>query len=156
MKHDAFQHSHFGVSMAAEPVSGSAAAYVFVKYLGPPVAAGAMATALGFIVLWPRTRREGFARFFTALLSSFTFGPILAFAAYNYAPGLFVAGAEVAVLAGMPREVGIFSAAAPFLVIAALPAWWVLGWVVLFFDRRRNKDLGDVVRDFKRVAKAKD
>lgn len=138
----------------AEPTAGTGtAAVVILKYLGLPVTAGALATALGFIVLWPRSKAEGFARFFTALLSSFTFGPALAFAAYSYAPDLFTAGAHVALMLKMPQEVGIFAAAAPFLVIAALPAWWVLGWTILFLDRRRHKDLGDVVRDIREVAK---
>ncbi len=136
----------------AEPASSTGtAAVIFLKYMGLPIAAGSLGTALGFIALWPRTRNEAFARFFAALISSFTFGPLLAFAVYSYAPGLFASGAAVAALAKLPPEVGILATAAPFLVLAALPAWWVLGWIVLFLDRRRNKDLGDVVRDFKRV-----
>lgn len=139
----------------AEPTASTGTAVVIFKYLGVPVTAAALGTALGFIVLWPRTKAEGFARFFAALLSSFTFGPAVAVAVYMHSPEFYRAAANIALLANIPQEVGILAAAAPFLVLAALPAWWVLGWVVLFLDRRRHKDLGGIVRDIREVVKGK-
>ena len=37
--------------------------------------------------------------------------------------------------------------AGPIMVVAGLPAWWVLGAVVLWLERRRGKDIGELVQD---------
>jgi len=37
--------------------------------------------------------------------------------------------------------------AAPFLVFAALPAWWILGGLFLWLQRRQGKDIGEMAMD---------
>jgi hypothetical protein len=51
------------------------------------------------------------------------------------------------VLAGGPAELGVLLVAAPFLVLAGLPAWWILGALLLWFERRRSKDIAEIAQD---------
>jgi hypothetical protein len=37
--------------------------------------------------------------------------------------------------------------AAPFLVLAGLPAWWIVGAVLLWFERRSSKDIAEIAHD---------
>jgi hypothetical protein len=41
----------------------------------------------------------------------------------------------------------VLLAAAPFLVLAGLPAWWLLGALLLWFERRRSKDIAEIAHD---------
>lgn len=139
----------------AEPTASGGAA-LFLKYFGLSLLvalAGAAGAALGFAVLWPRTREEGVARFFTAVAFSFILGPMLCVVVYYLAPGMFEAAEVLAVKARLPPIAGLFMMAAPLFIVAALPAWWVLGWFVRFADRRRNSDIGEVVGDIKFILK---
>ena len=34
--------------------------------------------------------------------------------------------------------------AAPLMVLAGLPAWWILGAIVRWFDSRKDKDIGQL------------
>lgn len=129
--------------MSFETAGGAAA----IKFFGASVIAGAAAAALGFMFMWPRTVREAFVRFACAIGSSFTFGPLLAMAAHSWWPGLFTSAREFGTLYGGDPLAGLMVAAAPFLVIAALPAWWLLGGLVLWLERRRGKDIGEIAQD---------
>jgi hypothetical protein len=60
---------------------------------------------------------------------------------------LFASSGQLAVLAGGPAELGVLLVAAPFLVLAGLPAWWILGALLLWFDRRRSKDIAEIAQD---------
>jgi hypothetical protein len=112
-----------------------------------PLAAGLAATGLGFLLLWPKSGREALARFVCTLLACSVAGPCLAIAAYCWWPALFASAGQAAVLAGGPAELGVLLAAAPFLVLAGLPAWWVLGALLLWFERRRSKDIAEIAHD---------
>lgn len=129
----------------SEPFSTGAGAAA-LKFFGAAVLASAAATAFGFLFLWPRTVREAFVRFACAIFCSLTFGPALAFAARAQWPGMFATAHELGALYKEP-EAGVLIAAAPFLVLAALPAWWLFGWVYRWMDKRRDKDLGEVAGD---------
>ena len=125
----------------------SAGAGVLIKIVGVPVLAGAAATALGFMFMWPRTAREGLVRFACALASSFTAGPLLALGVYAKWPGLFSAARQAAEAARLDPLAGTLGVAAPFLVFAALPAWWILGGLFLWLQRRQGKDIGEMAMD---------
>jgi hypothetical protein len=136
----------------SEPISTGAAGAA-LKFFGATVLASAAATALGFLFLWPKTLREAFVRFACAIFCSFTLGPALAFAARAQWPGMFASAQELGQLYGDPQA-GVLIAAAPFLVAAALPAWWLFGWFYRWMDKRRDKDLGEVLQEGAEAFKA--
>ncbi|MDF3837163.1 hypothetical protein P3W85_30030 [Cupriavidus basilensis] len=135
----------------SEPISGGAAAgaagTAIAKYFGLQLGAGAVAAALGFLVLWPKTAREGFARLVSSIMSSIVFGPALVAFVYSRYPDVFASARTLAVAAGVNPEFGMLYAGAPLLVIAGLPAWWVLGAILRWFDKRRDKDIGELAED---------
>lgn len=135
--------------MSLETAGGAAA----IKFFGVSVLAGAGAAALGFMFMWPRSMREAFVRFASAIACSLVFGPMLAMGAHSWWPGLFASGREFGTLYGGDPLAGLLLAAAPFFVVAALPAWWLLGGLVLWLERRRGKDLGEIAVDAAEVVK---
>lgn len=135
--------------MSLETAGGAAA----IKFFGVTVVAGVLAATLGFMFMWPKTMREAFVRFFCAIASSFFFGPMLAMGAHSWWPGLFTSAREFGTQYAGDPLLGVLVAAAPFFVMAALPAWWVLGALVLWLDRRRGKDLAEMATDAADVVK---
>ncbi|WBS00216.1 hypothetical protein OU994_18010 [Pseudoduganella sp. SL102] len=135
--------------MSLETAGGAAA----IKFFGVAVLTAAGATALGFLFMWPRTIREAFVRFASSIACSFTFGPLLAMAVHSHWPGLFTSARELGTLYGGDPLAGVLVAAAPFMVLAALPAWWLLGGLVRWLDKRRDKDLAEIATDAAAVVK---
>ena len=132
----------------AEPLSTSTAAGVaLIKIFGLPVGTGALAAALGFMFLWPTTKREAFARFASSIISSATAGPLLVVWLRSYMPSMFDGAKEVAILYGAEPAVGFLFVAAPVMVAAGLPAWWLIGALVRWLDKRKDKDLGELAAD---------
>jgi hypothetical protein len=123
------------------------AAIMFLKLAAVPFAAGLAATGLGFLFLWPKSGREAAARFACTLLACAVVGPCLAVAAYCWWPALFASAGQAAAMAGGPAVLGVLLVAAPFLVLAGLPAWWLLGALLLWFERRRSKDIAEIAHD---------
>lgn len=134
--------------MALETTAASGA---LIKFFGLPVLTGAIATSLGFMFMWPRTKKEAFVRFSTTILFSTVCGPALAVMIRNSCPELFDAAKEVAVLYGLDPTFGILFIAAPLMVMGGLPAWYILGGLVRWFERRRNKDIGEMATDAARL-----
>jgi len=122
-------------------------AILSLKLAAVPFVAGMAATGLGFLFLWPKSGREAAARFACTLLACAVAGPILAVAAYCWWPALFSSAGQAAALAGGPAELGVLLVAAPFLVLAGLPAWWIVGALLLWFERRRSKDIAEIAQD---------
>ncbi|WUR15717.1 hypothetical protein E7V67_011615 [[Empedobacter] haloabium] len=135
--------------MSIETAGGAAA----IKFFGVAVLASALGTAVGFALMWPRTAREAVVRFTCAISSSITFGPLLAIGAHSWWPSYFTSAGQVGAMYGGDAMAGLLAAAAPFLVIAALPAWWLLGGLVLWLERRRGKDIGEIAHDAVDVVK---
>jgi hypothetical protein len=73
---------------------------------------------------------------------------VLALGAHSWWPGLFDSAKTFGALYAGDPLVGVLIAAAPFMVMAALPAWWLLGGLVLWLDRRRGKDIGELAVDW--------
>lgn len=130
-------------TMSIETTAGAAV----IKIFGVPVLAGAAATGLAFLFMWPKTLKEAAVRFACTLVASAIAGPFLVIAVHSWWPSLFSSAAQVAGIYGLPPELGVLFVAVPFLVTAGLPAWWILGGLVLWFDRRRGKDLGEMAHD---------
>jgi hypothetical protein len=137
-------HARLGV---AEPTSSAAGGVVLWKAVVGLLGIGVVATGLGFLVLWPKTAREGFVRLVATLAGSAILGPLLVAAVYGKFPWLFAAGVSVAASIGMEPWLGVFMVSAPVLAMAGLPFWWLLGALVLWLEKRRGQDLGQIVAD---------
>lgn len=124
-----------------------------VQIMALPVAAGAAATALTFLFMWPRTRREALVRLTCSICTAALLGPLLLVALHSWWPTLFDSAKVLAVLYGAPSILGVVAVACPILVLAGLPAWWGLGAVVLWLERRRGKDIGELVHDAAEVVR---
>lgn len=130
----------------SEPAA-TAGGFVLWKIGGLLLGVGVISSALGFLVLWPKTAREAFARALATMIGSALFGPFVVAAAYAKWPTLFAAGGHLALQFGQPEWVGLFMAGAPLIAMAGLPLWWIVGAVVLYFEKRRGKDIGELAAD---------
>jgi len=126
-----------------EPTTSTAAGTAsLLKLVGVQVGAGALAAALGFLLLWPRGIKEGFARLFCTVLASSIFGPLLVVHIHSTRPQLFQSAEAVAALYGLNSALGLLFIATPLLVIAGLPAWWLLGALLRVFEKDGEGVLG--------------
>jgi ABC-type branched-subunit amino acid transport system permease subunit len=115
-----------------------------LKIFGLPVAAGALAAALGFVFMWPKTRKEAFIRFFVTIITSVVLGPVLVIVMRSWWPSLFESAKDIAGMYGTDPAMGFLFIGAPLMVMAGLPAWWVMGACVRWLDRRRDKDIAEL------------
>jgi hypothetical protein len=119
----------------AEPSTSAAGGLWLLKAYGIKVLAGAVMAALLFMVLWPRTPREGFARLATSIGGSCLWGDIA------------VAWVRMHV-EWLPTGIST-----DFAIVAAsgAPAWWLLGILARWMDRHRNSTPGEVLDDLRRI-----
>ena len=103
------------------------------KYYGWKLIGGVIAASLGFMVLWPKTAKEGFARISATIVGSMLFGDPAVQSVNHYLPWM---------------QLDTVQSQMPVFVMAGLPCWWVLGLVVRWFEKRKNKDIGEVVQEF--------
>lgn len=129
----------------------SAAGATWIKLLGLPLLAALLATILSFMVMWPRTKKEAVIRICSSIIIATFAGPVLVAAVLSWWPSLFDSANRVAVLYGCDPATGFLFIAAPLMAAIGLPAWWVLAACVRWFDRRRDKDIGEMAAE---VAKA--
>ena len=118
-------------------LGGLAALKVAMAY-GVPAAITAM---LGLLIMPPRTVREFTVRTISTVACSFFFGPALAAAVIAWKPALMQAmtwlayhgaGTDDALLAK-------FYVLGPSMLLAGLPAWWVLGAYMRWMAGMRKK-----------------
>lgn len=128
-------------------IETTAAGGALIKYFGAQVVAGAVATAFAFLFMWPKTLKEAAVRMACTILASAIAGPLLVIAAHSWWPTLFSSASQLAVIYGADPFLGYLFIAAPFLVMAGLPAWWIIGAFVLWLDKRRGKDLAEIAHD---------
>lgn len=142
-----------------EPISTtSAGSFALFKFFAGTSLASAVATMLGFLLLWPKTAREAAVRLTCTFVASTCVGPFLVVALHSRQPELFASAREMAPLVGLPPEAGLLFVSSPLLVAAGLPAWWILGGFVRWLDKRSQSDVaglvGALVRLFVRVPPA--
>jgi hypothetical protein len=125
----------------------TAAGSAILKIFGVPVLTSAAATSMGFMFMWPKNTKEAFIRIACTILFSTIFGPILVIALRSAWPTLFDASRDIATLYAIDPAMGFLFIAAPVMVGAGLPAWWIIGAVVRWLDKRRNKDIGELAND---------
>ena len=136
------------------PIETTAAAgTALLKIFGLPVAAGALAAALGFVFMWPKTRKEAFIRFFVTIITSVVLGPVLVIVMRSWWPTLFESAKDISSMYGAEPAMGFLFIAAPLMVMAGLPAWWVMGACVRWLDRRRDKDIAELATDAAGIVK---
>jgi hypothetical protein len=97
--------------------------------------------------LWPSTRREAFARFASSIILSTILGPALVVVVRSWWPSLFEAAKDVSVMYGSEPALGFLFIAAPLMVAAGLPAWWIIGAIVRWLDKRHDQDIGQLAHD---------
>ncbi len=136
-------------NIVTEPASSAAGGWAIGKAIGGLLAIGVVASALGFMVLLPKTPKEAAMRILATMAGSALLGPLMVAAAYSRHPEVFSAGATLAQGLGMEAWMGTFMVAAPLLALAGLPCWWILGAVVLWLEKRRQqgKDIGEMAAD---------
>lgn len=141
------QHPHPKEVPMTEPTTSAAGGVAAWKLAGGILGIGIVASALGFLVLLPRTAKEAALRAGATMAGSALIGPFLVAAAYSRWPELFGSGVKLASVMGLEPWFGLFMVGAPLLALGGLPCWWILGAAVLWLERRRGKDLGELARD---------
>jgi hypothetical protein len=119
-----------------EPTASSAGAAWLIKVYGIKVIAAVIAVAISFAFLWPKTAKEGVVRIGCTMAGSMLFGEALQ--AFVHAH-----------LAWWPRT---HESSMIIFVAAGLPAWWLLGAIFRWLDKRRDKDIGELYQDAKKDA----
>ena len=101
-------------------IETTAAGGALIKIFGIPVLAGAAATSLGFMFMWPKSAKEVFVRFFVTIVFSVLMGPALVVAVRSWWPSLFENAKDMAVMYGSDPALGFLFIAAPLMVAAGL------------------------------------
>ena len=108
-----------------EPISSYGIAWL-IKYYGWKLIAGVIAVSLSFLVFWPKTQKEGVARIAATILGSTIFGESAVEVVKHY-------------VSWFPLET--VGQQMPVFVLAGLPAWWILGALVRWFNKKSKKDI---------------
>lgn len=108
---------------------------------------------LTFLFRWPMTRREAAVRIICSLAASIVLGPSFVFALHSFWPTLFESARNLAVQSGIQPWTGVLAIACPIMAAVALPAWWVIGALVRWLDRRQDKDIGELASDAAELVK---
>lgn len=123
-----------------EPTSagfgGGAAVKVALAYGAP----AALAAILGLLIMPPKTSREFTVRSICTVACSFIFGPALAVAVLTWKPSLMEAMTWLARHGADGDDLALarFYVLGPSMLIAGLPAWWVLGAYMQWMSRIRE------------------
>lgn len=70
----------------------------------------------------------------------------------HYMPGAFVAMQQLAVLAGLPSGVGVLTLFFCVFLLCSIPGPWVVAAVFLWLERRKGKDIGELVSEVRGLA----
>lgn len=138
---------------ATTAASEAVASGTALRYFGAPIVASALAIAIGFTVMWPQSKREGFQRMACTLIASFFFGPLLVIGLHAVFPALFASAKALCLENGIDPAIGMFYIATPVLVLPGLVAWWVFGAIVEWFARRRGMAIDEMAKDAAKTIK---
>ncbi|CAE32210.1 phage-related putative membrane protein [Bordetella bronchiseptica RB50] len=128
-------------SKIMEPSSTGIGGWAAVKLALAFGVPAALAAIIGMVIMPPRTAREFVARTVCTVFSSFIFGPMLAIAVISWRPSLIDAAHWVAKRSGTGEEglLAMFYVLGPCMLLAGLPAWWVLGAYMRWMASMREK-----------------
>lgn len=130
-------------SIRMEPSStglGGWAALKIALAFGLPAA---LAALLGMLIMPPQSPQEFIKRTVCTVSCSFIFGPILAIGVLSWRPSLMETAHWVAARSGGGEEklLALFYVLGPCMLLAGLPAWWVLGAYMRWMASMRQKGL---------------
>lgn len=135
---------------AAGAAAGAAFAGHKLVLFGLPIVATLIAWWLGMRFAPPRPGREAadmLNRLLACAVSAFVLGLPALLALHNYLPWVFGSGAALAALAGLPIMLGFFAVAGCVMLLCSLPGPWLVVATVTWFERRKDKDIGELVHD---------
>ncbi len=118
------------------------------------IAVSVFAVLLGFkiVPLTPgRETEDATRRLAAGLLSSFTFGPLMAFFAVTQCP--WVMAPWEAILKGQDILWIYLASATPFIGLTGVLGFWLVAALMWWFERRRGKDVGELIQDARDVLK---
>lgn len=130
---------------------GGLAALKIALAFGVPAA---LAALIGMLLMPPKTPREFVARTACTVVSSFLFGPLLAIGAISWMPSLMESAHWMAARSGLGEDglLAMFYVLGPCMLLAGLPAWWVLGAYLRLSAKLQNQDLVDWAVEIRRKA----
>ena len=114
-------------SMKMEP--GSSGTIVAVKVASAYGVFAALVAIIGMLIMPPRDTREFVVRMLSTLLCSFTIGPALAVYVMTWKPELSDAALRIATqfsVGEYTQPLSHFYILGPCMLLAGLPAWWLL------------------------------
>lgn len=141
----------------SEPVSGTAGGIAGYKLVLAclPVAVSLIAFWLGlrFVpVRKGREREDIIDRVMACVVSSFVVGiPALVLLMQHW-PGAFTAGEQLALRATLQPVTGFFAVTGCVLLLSSIPGPWLVAAVFLWLERRKDKDIGQIIGDVRGAA----
>jgi len=140
--------------MAEPTTSGAAVGFAAFKFIGIPLTAASLGAAIAFMLMPPQKPEEWFPRLFITFLCSLFVGPILFFLFASTGTGAAIIATAVHELSGVhigPLIVDSsyvkLTIAAPFFMFGGLPGWYMLGWIMRWMDKRKDKDAGEILTE---------
>jgi hypothetical protein len=131
--------------------------------LGLPIAITLVAWVLGLRLFPPRKGREVkdmLDRLLACGVSSFVVGLPALLVLLKHAPSAFAGAQQLAIMAGVDPFIGFISLVGCVLLLSSLPGPWIVVAWVLWFQRRKGKDIGqmaaDASDDWRRAMRGKD
>jgi hypothetical protein len=137
-----------------EPTSttAGAAGFAAVKLAAAFGVFAALAAILGLLLLPPRTAREFALRVTTTVVCSCVFGPLLAILVATWLPGVTESARWFAAHSGIEYPaLAMLYILGPSMLIAGLPAWWILGGYMRWTARLESEDAVSWTAEWLRV-----
>lgn len=134
-----------------EPTSaaGTFAGYKLALF-SLPIAASLLAFWLGLRFVPLRAtdpRGDLLNRVLACLVSGFVLGVPALVMLMQHWPGIFDAGARLAILAALPAIAGFFVITGCVFVVCSIPGPWVVAGVFLWLKRSEGKTITEIARD---------
>lgn len=89
-------------------------------------------------------------RIIACLISSCVLGITTLTLLYNHYPSVFDAARNLAVLAGLSDAAGFFTFTGCVLIVCATPGPWIVAAFFLWLEKRKGKDLGELIQDLRK------
>lgn len=112
--------------------SGTNAGGFILKAIATPTFVGIMAGAIGFMFLWPKTKKEGYIRIVASGLFSHLFGNAVLHTILHYADWISIED----------MRAGAY-------LIAGLPGWFLLCAIFRYFENNKKKDISQLFHNYK-------
>lgn len=103
---------------------------------------GIIANIICFIFYWPKSVPEAMARFIITIIFSAFIGPLVLTFLFHFFPGVFESAKNLSLLnPHLYPELFLYM---PIMILSSLPAWWITGAFLRFWEKRNNKDIGEI------------